>query len=77
MIKDLTPSQENGIDVKDFNVLSREEGGYQSCHLLLSGDDCSSLSVAPSPGNVSFIYLFIFLSCVLISFNIGLNTNIK
>ncbi|CAL5201390.1 unnamed protein product [Lathyrus oleraceus] len=50
--KDLAPSPENGIDVKGLNVLSREEGGYRSCHLFLSGGDASSLSVAPSPGNV-------------------------
>ncbi|KAK2439981.1 hypothetical protein QL285_011444 [Trifolium repens] len=50
--KDLAPSAEKGINVKDFNVLSREEGGYRSCHLFLSGGDSSSLSVAPSPGNV-------------------------
>ncbi|XP_045823009.1 uncharacterized protein LOC123915806 isoform X2 [Trifolium pratense] len=50
--KDLAPSPEKGINVKDFNVLSREEGGYKSCHLFLSGGDSSSLSVAPSPGNV-------------------------
>ncbi|PNX69864.1 hypothetical protein L195_g018279, partial [Trifolium pratense] len=51
MNKDLAPSPEKGINVKDFNVLSREEGGYKSCHLFLSGGDSSSLSVAPSPGN--------------------------
>ncbi|XP_004514094.1 uncharacterized protein [Cicer arietinum] len=50
--KDLAISSKNGIDVKGFNVLSREEGGYRSCHLFLSGSDSSSLSVAPSPGNV-------------------------
>ncbi|CAI8595958.1 unnamed protein product [Vicia faba] len=50
--KDLTHSLENGIDVNGLNVLSREEGGYRSCHLFLSGGDTSSLSVAPSPGNV-------------------------
>jgi len=52
----LAPSPKHGIDVKDFDVLSREEGGYRSCHLFLSGSDSSSLSVAPSPGNVSFIF---------------------
>ncbi|AES68674.2 hypothetical protein MTR_3g013490 [Medicago truncatula] len=50
--KDLAPSPKYGIDVKDVDVLSREEGGYRSCHLFLSGSDSSSLSVAPSPGNV-------------------------
>ncbi|XP_058721575.1 uncharacterized protein LOC131593247 isoform X2 [Vicia villosa] len=50
--KDLAPSPEHRIDVKGLNVLSREEGGYRSCHLFLSGGDTSSLSVAPSPGNV-------------------------
>jgi len=52
----LAPSPKYGIDNKDFDVLSREEGGYRSCHLFLSGSDSSSLSVAPSPGNVSFIF---------------------
>ncbi|GAU28230.1 hypothetical protein TSUD_118370 [Trifolium subterraneum] len=58
MNKDLAPSPEKGINVKDFNVLSREEGGYRSCHLFLSGGDSSSLSVAPSPGNVNVDSLF-------------------
>jgi hypothetical protein len=59
MNKDLAPSPEKGINVKDFNVLSREEDGYRSCHLFLSGGDSSSLSVATSPGNVSFEILIL------------------
>lgn len=64
MIKDLEPSQENDTecDGKDINAISREEGRYKSCHLFLSGDDSSAVSVGPSPGNVSFINLFISLS---------------
>lgn len=68
MSKDLAPSQENGIGVKDFNALSREEGGYKSCHLFLSGEDISPVSVVPSPGNVSLIYL-LFCFLILFSFN--------
>ncbi|XP_012575513.1 uncharacterized protein [Cicer arietinum] len=55
--KHLAISSKNGIDVKVFNVLSREEGGYRSFHLFLSGSDSSSLSVAPSPGNKLSDYL--------------------
>ncbi|KAG4387044.1 hypothetical protein AAZX31_11G151300 [Glycine max] len=50
--KDLGPSQENGNDEKDFNAISREKGRYKSCHLFLSGDDSSPVSVASSPENV-------------------------
>ncbi|CAJ1958789.1 unnamed protein product [Sphenostylis stenocarpa] len=46
------PSQETGNDGKDFNAISREEGRYRSCHLFLSGDDSSPISVASSPENV-------------------------
>jgi len=56
--KDLGPSQENGNDEKDFNAISREKGRYKSCHLFLSGDDSSPVSVASSPENVSFFFSF-------------------
>nr|KYP59070.1 hypothetical protein KK1_014498 [Cajanus cajan] len=52
MNKDLGPYQENGNDGKDFNAISSEEGRYKSCHLFLSGDSGSPVSVAPSPENV-------------------------
>ncbi|KAK7401383.1 hypothetical protein VNO78_12813 [Psophocarpus tetragonolobus] len=51
-IKDLGPSQENGNNGKDFNATPREEDRYKSCHLFLSGDDSSPVSVASSPENV-------------------------
>ncbi|KAI4323588.1 hypothetical protein L6164_023182 [Bauhinia variegata] len=48
-VKDLVFSQENG---KDDNALSREEGRYNSCHLILSGEDSSPVSFSPSSENV-------------------------
>ncbi|KAL9321703.1 hypothetical protein ACSQ67_009756 [Phaseolus vulgaris] len=50
--KDPGPSQETGNAGEDFNAISREEGRYRSCHLFLSGDDSSPISVASSPENV-------------------------
>ncbi|KOM43164.1 hypothetical protein LR48_Vigan05g076800 [Vigna angularis] len=50
--KDPGPSEETGNAGEDFNAMSREEGRYRSCHLFLSGDDSSPLSVASSPENV-------------------------
>ncbi|XP_027342886.1 uncharacterized protein LOC113855442 [Abrus precatorius] len=51
-VKDLAPSQGNGNDGKDFDKISREEGRYKSCHLFLSGDNSSPVSVSSSPENV-------------------------
>jgi len=39
---------------KDANLLAREEGRYNNCHLFLSGENSSEISFSPSPGNVSF-----------------------
>ncbi|KAK7271509.1 hypothetical protein RJT34_27471 [Clitoria ternatea] len=50
--KDLASSEENTDDCKDFHTISREEGRYKSCHLFLSGDNSSPISVASSPENV-------------------------
>ncbi|KAK7260696.1 hypothetical protein RIF29_26955 [Crotalaria pallida] len=50
--QDLAPSQENCNNCKEMNAISREEDRYKSCHLFLSGEDSSPVSVAPSPGNV-------------------------
>ncbi|XP_047148511.1 uncharacterized protein LOC124820789 isoform X3 [Vigna umbellata] len=52
--KDPGPSEETGNAGEDFNAMSREEGRYRSCHLFLSGDDSSPLSVASSPENQVF-----------------------
>ncbi|MED6198652.1 hypothetical protein PIB30_068506 [Stylosanthes scabra] len=38
---------ENGSDGKYINVLSKEDCGYRSCHLLLSAEDSSLVSSAP------------------------------
>lgn len=59
MNKDPGPSEETGNVGEDFNAMSREEGRYRSCHLFLSGDDSSPLSVASSPENVSLFFFLI------------------
>ncbi|GLT46010.1 hypothetical protein SLA2020_198010 [Shorea laevis] len=43
----------------DLDRLSREEGGYNSCHLFLSGEDSSRISSAPSPGDVLHLRLYL------------------
>ncbi|GFS33381.1 hypothetical protein Acr_00g0028080 [Actinidia rufa] len=42
---------------KDATLSSPDEGRYKSCHLLLSGDDNSPASLAPSSGNVVDFHL--------------------
>jgi len=59
MNKDPGPSEETGNAGEYFNAISREEGRYRSCHLFLSGDDSSPLSVASSPENVSLFFFLI------------------
>jgi len=59
MNKDPGSSQKIGNAGEDFNAISREEGRYRSCHLFLSGDDCSPVSVASSPENVSLFFFLI------------------
>ncbi|KAL5732666.1 hypothetical protein ACOSQ2_032358 [Xanthoceras sorbifolium] len=51
-IKDLATIQGNTSEGKDVDLLSREEGRYDSCHLFFSGEDNSPTSFASSPGNV-------------------------
>ncbi|GKV39663.1 hypothetical protein SLEP1_g47401 [Rubroshorea leprosula] len=43
----------------DLDRLSREEGGYNSCHLFLSGEDSSRISSASSPGDVLHLRLYL------------------
>ncbi|KAF1858737.1 hypothetical protein Lal_00044770 [Lupinus albus] len=51
---DVEASQENCNDCEEINTISKEEGRYKSCHLFLSGEDNSLVSVAPSHGNDVF-----------------------
>ncbi|XP_028783638.1 uncharacterized protein LOC114739730 [Neltuma alba] len=62
--EDLPISQENFGEGKDINALSREEGGYKSCHLFLSGEDNSPASPASSPGNEQVLHFSLRLSDV-------------
>ncbi|KAM1175984.1 hypothetical protein ACFX19_028919 [Malus domestica] len=55
--KDLRNFQGNTSEGKDANTFSREEVGYKSCHLFLSGEDNSAVSFASSPGNVLHFHL--------------------
>ncbi|KAE9586518.1 putative BRCT domain-containing protein [Lupinus albus] len=54
LLKDVEASQENCNDCEEINTISKEEGRYKSCHLFLSGEDNSLVSVAPSHGNDVF-----------------------
>ncbi|XP_020534071.1 uncharacterized protein LOC105631645 isoform X2 [Jatropha curcas] len=49
--------KETQTSTSQIEILSREEGGHNSCHLFLSGEDTSQYSVAPSPGNVLHLCL--------------------
>ncbi|KAM4082066.1 hypothetical protein ACJW30_11G140900 [Castanea mollissima] len=56
-IKGLSSFQGNIGESKDANLLAREEGRYNSCHLFLSGENSSEISFSPSPGNVLHFHL--------------------
>nr|XP_023920337.1 uncharacterized protein LOC112031857 [Quercus suber]POF00391.1 hypothetical protein CFP56_77738 [Quercus suber] len=56
-IKGLSSFQGNTGVSKDANLLAREEGRYNSCHLFLSGENSSEISFSPSPGNVLHFHL--------------------
>ncbi|XP_059460742.1 uncharacterized protein LOC132189899 isoform X4 [Corylus avellana] len=55
--KDLASFQGNTDENKYANLLSREEGRVNNCHLFLSGEDNSPISSSPSPGNVLHFHL--------------------
>ncbi|KAJ4846439.1 hypothetical protein Tsubulata_037278 [Turnera subulata] len=54
--KGLTFSRGNSSDVEN---LREERGGYNSCHLFLSGEDASERSITPSQPNVLHFRLYL------------------